>query len=141
MTAAKTTPKTFSASLSYVIYATPEKVFEALTQEGIIGQWCDGGGKVDHKVDGDIELFDGWVKGKVVAFDKKNKKLAYTWKPKEWDKKTAPSLVQYTFKPHAAGTEVTVEHTGYPTKDEADNHLRGWTDYVFEPLNDYFTFQ
>ena len=137
----KSTSRNFAVSVSYVIYATPDKVFDALTNEGIIGQWCDGGGKVAHEVDGDIELFDGWVKGKVVTFDKKKKKLSYTWKPKEWDKKTAPSLVEYTFKTHAAGTEVTVEHSGFPSKEEADNHLRGWTDYVFEPLNDYFTFQ
>ena len=53
--------KTFSLKTSYVLYGTPAKVFEALTQEGIIGQWCDGGGKVEPKVDGDVELFGGWV--------------------------------------------------------------------------------
>src|SRR6187551_503641 len=130
--------KTFSLKTSYVLYGTPAKVFEALTQEGIIGQWCDGGGKVEPKVDGDVELFGGWVKGKVVMFDSRGKKLAYTWKPEEWDKKTTPSLVEYTLKPHAAGTELFVEHSGLPTQTEADNHLKGWTDFVFEPLNDYF---
>lgn len=69
----KSTSRNFAVSVSYVIYATPDKVFDALTNEGIIGQWCDGGGKVAHEVDGDIELFDGWVKGKVVTFDKKKK--------------------------------------------------------------------
>ena len=129
--------KTFAISTSYILYAPPAKVFEALTQEGIIGQWCDGGGKVDGKVDGEVELFGDWVKGKVVVFDSRGKKLAYTWKPSEWPAKTAPSLVEYTLKPHPAGTELIVEHSGFPSQTEADKHLSGWTDYVFEPLNDF----
>ena len=141
MTEGKSSPKKFSISLSYLVYAPPEKVFDALTNEGIIGQWCDGGGKVEHDIDGEVELFDGWVKGKVVSFDKRKKKLSYTWKPAEWDKKTAPSLVEYELKSHAVGTEVLLEHSGFPSREEADKHLNGWTDYVFEPLNDYFTFQ
>ena len=141
MTAQTAKPKTFSVSVTYILYGTPAKVFSALTDEGIIGQWCDGGGKVDHKVDGDVEMFGGWVKGKVLEFDVKAKKLSYTWKPKEWDVKTPPSVVEFDFKPNAAGTEVTVIHSQFPTQAEAENHRRGWTDFVFEPLNDYFTDQ
>ena len=92
---------------------------------------------MEHKVDGDVELFDGWVKGKVVVFDSRGKKLAYTWKPSEWSAKTAPSLVEITLKPHQAGTEILIHHSGFPSQTEADNHLNGWTDYVFEPLNDF----
>lgn len=130
-------PKKFSISTSYILYATPAKVFDALTKEGMIGQWCDGGGKVESKVDGEVVLFGGWVKGKVVMIDTRGKKLTHTWKPSEWDKNTAPSLVEYTLKPHAAGTEIHIEHTGFPSQTEADKHLSGWTDFVFEPLNDF----
>jgi len=133
--------KGFSITMSYIVYAEPSKVFDALTLEGILGLWCDGGGKVEPSVDGEIEMFDGWVKGNVLVYDKRGKKLSYTWKPKEWNKKTAPSVVTYNFQPHAAGTEVFLEHTGLPTQAEADNHRNGWIDFVFEPLNDYFAFE
>jgi uncharacterized protein YndB with AHSA1/START domain len=129
----------YAVGMKYVLYAPPEKVFEALTKEGILSAWCDGGGKVGDKAGGDMEMFGGWVKGKVVAFDRKAKKLSYTWKPAEWDKKTEPSLVEYVIRPHAAGSEVILTHSGFPSQEEADKHRNGWTDYVFEPLNDYFT--
>ena len=132
-------PLAYSVTMKYVIYASPEKVFEALTMEGIMSAWCDGGGKVEPKAGGDVEMFGGWVKGKVVTFDKKGKKLSYTWKPAEWDKKAEPSLVEYQIKPHAAGSEIQLVHTGFPSQEEANKHRDGWTDYVFEPLNDYFT--
>ena len=130
--------KTFSIKLKYIIYAPPEKVFEALTKSSIINKWSDGNGKVSDKIDGDVEMFDGWVKGKVVQY-KPGRKLSYTWKPSEWDKKVPPSLVSYTFSDHQAGTEVTLEHVGFPNEKEAEKHKDGWIDFVFEPLNDYFT--
>lgn len=137
MNAGSDKPKKFSITTSYILYAPPAKVFDALTQEGVIGQWCDGGGKVAAEIGGPVELFGDWVKGTVVAFDSRNKKLAYTWKPTEWTAKTEPSLVEFTFMPHEAGTELKVFHSGFPTQEEATKHLSGWTDFVFEPLNDF----
>ena len=131
--------KDFSIRLSYIIYAPPAKVFEALTREGMIGEWCDGGGRVGDKAGDTVNLFGDWVKGEVVTFNKKALKLSYTWKPSEWSSKTPASLVTYKFIPHPAGTEVFLEHSGFASQEEADKHLNGWTDYVFEPMNDYFT--
>ncbi len=139
MSAKKGAPPVHAISVSYVIYASPAKVFDALTLEGIIGEWCDGGGRIEPVNEGSVTMFGGWVTGTVVLFDKKTRKLSYTWKPTEWDKKASHSLVTFHFKQHPAGTELLVEHTGFPNQIEADKHLSGWTDYVFEPLNDYFT--
>lgn len=130
--------KNISIKLNYVVYSTPDKVFEALTDSKIIARWCEGGGKVSSDVGGIFEFFDGWVKGEVNAYNP-GKKLSYTWKPGEWDKKTPPSLVTYLFHKHAAGTEIILEHSDFPSQEEADKHQSGWVDYVFEPLNDYFT--
>jgi uncharacterized protein YndB with AHSA1/START domain len=74
----------------------------------------------------------------VLAY-KPAKKLSYSWKPAEWDKKALPSKVVYSFNKHSAGTEIILEHTDLPSAEEASKHKDGWIDYVFEPLNDYFT--
>ena len=126
MTAQTAKPKTFSITVSYILYGTPAKVFSALTDEGIIGQWCDGGGKVEHRVDGAVELFGGWVKGKVLEYDVREKKLSFTWKPQEWDAKTPSSVVDFNFRTHEAGTELTVSHSHFPSQAEADKHKNGW---------------
>lgn len=130
--------KKFSLKTKYIIYASPEKVFDALTNSSVISKWSEGKGKVTPKIDGDFELFDGWVKGKVLEF-KPAKKLSYSWKPSDWDIEAAPSVVKYIFNEHQAGTELILEHTGFPSQAEADKHNSGWIDYVLEPLNDYFT--
>ncbi len=130
-------PKTFSIKLNYVVYAEPDKVFEALTNSSILKKW-GGNGKVSDKVDGNIEMFDAWVKGKTLIYQP-GKKLSYTWKPSEWDKKAEPSVVTYTLQKHKAGTEINLEHIDLPSVEEAAKHKDGWMDYVFEPLNEYFT--
>src|SRR6185295_20281569 len=106
--------KKFSFNLKYIVYASPEKVFEALTKSSIINKWSESKGKVSEKIGGEFELFDGWVKGEVLVY-KPAKKLSYSWKPAEWDKKAPPSIVVYSFNEHSAGTEIILEHTDFPS--------------------------
>ena len=130
--------KTFSIKMTHVIYASPEKVFEALTDAGIIGAWGGGLSVLEREEGGKFELFDGWVKGKVLIYNPA-KELSYTWKPDDWKKKDDYSTVTYKFKKHAAGTEIILEHSNFPSEEERDKHEAGWVDYVFDPMNDYFT--
>ena len=138
MPATQTTDKNFSIKTTYVVYASPEKVFEALTDPGIIAAWGGGLSVVENQVGGRFEMFDGWVKGEVKTF-KPGKELSHTWKPEEWKNKISPSLVTYKLHAHPAGTEIVFEHTNLPNQEEADKHTSGWVDFIFEPLNEYFT--
>lgn len=128
----------FTWKTTYVVYATPAEVFEALTDPGIISGWGGGLSVIENRVGGHFELFDGWVQGEVTHFDP-GKELGYTWKPSEWDKRTKASRVHFRLMPHAAGTDVILEHTDFPSQEEADKHGNGWIDYVLDPMNDYFT--
>ncbi len=127
-----------SISMRHVIYGQPKQVFEAFTEPALVLQWCEGPGHVMPRAGGEFSYFDGWVKGVVRAYEPPHR-LVITWKPSEWGKKTPPSEVTLLFRHHAAGTELTVEHSGFPDADEAEKHRSGWIDHVFEPLNDYFT--
>jgi uncharacterized protein YndB with AHSA1/START domain len=129
--------KLFSSEVRHIIYATPEKVFDALTKKSIMKKWIEGDIEFELKLEGRVSLFDGWVKGSVLAFEK-GKMLSYTWKPKEWDKKTAPSIVEFTLKSNKAGTEVVIKHYDFPSQQDAESHKEGWINYVLYPLNDYF---
>lgn len=128
----------FTWKTTYIVYATPAEVFEALTDPGIISSWGGGLSVVEGRVGGHFELFDGWVQGEVTHYDPA-KELGYTWKPSEWDKRTKPSRVHLRLMKHAAGTDVVLEHRDFPSQEEADKHGNGWIDYVLDPMNDYFT--
>jgi uncharacterized protein YndB with AHSA1/START domain len=128
----------FNFKTSYIVYAKPEQVFEALTDTGIIAAW-GGGLAVVSSVPGEpFEMFDGWVRGEVSAYNP-GKELGFTWKPEEWNKNTPASNVHMRFTKHAAGTEIFLDHTNFPDEEEAAKHGNGWIDYIFDPINDYFT--
>lgn len=130
----------YTFKTTYIVYATPEQVFEALTDSGIIAAWGGELSVVENKIDGHFEMFDGWVKGKVTEY-KPGQELGYTWKPEEWANRTKYSLVSMKFKSHPAGTDVVLIHTDFPSQEEADKHANWWIDYVFDPINDYFVMQ
>jgi uncharacterized protein YndB with AHSA1/START domain len=130
--------RNISIKIKHLIYSSPEEVFDALTDSAKIKKWSGGKARVELKKSGAFEMFDGWVKGEVLEFEKA-KHLSYTWKGAEWGKKAAPSVVAFKFIAHKAGTEISLEHSGFPNEEEAKKHYDGWINYVFDPLNDFFT--
>ncbi len=128
-------PKRIKANVT--LPGTPQEVFEALTESRIIKRWSGQRGKVEPKIGGKAEMFDGWVKGRVLEWNPP-KLLSYTWKPQDWPEKSTESIVRYTFKKSAKGTIVALEHSGFPTDREAQSHKDGWHEFVFDPLKEYF---
>jgi uncharacterized protein YndB with AHSA1/START domain len=130
----------FRFTKQYVVYASPETVFEALTDPGIIAAWGGGMSVVGSEPGGHFEWFDGWVKGEITGFENA-KELAFTWKPSEWDKRTKASKVVIRFVAHPAGTQLTIEHTDFSNPDVAEKSDDFWVDHILDPINDYFIAQ
>ncbi|MGH2567586.1 MAG: SRPBCC domain-containing protein [Bacteroidota bacterium] len=116
--------------------ATPLELFAALTDSKRISRWSGQKGNVEPNVGGELEMFDGWVKGKVLAY-KPGKALAYTWLPGDWDDEVK-STVRYKFTPAGKDTKVILTHEGFPNEKERTNHRDGWYEFVLHPLKEYF---
>jgi activator of HSP90 ATPase len=128
--------KSFTISESFPF--SSEAVFMALTNAQQITAWSGQRGKIQPTIGGKMELFDGWVKGIVLAFEL-GKQLSFTWKPKEWVKENQASIVAFHFKQTKAGTRLTLKHSGFPNDSEMQSHKVGWTEFVFDPLKMYLT--
>lgn len=129
--------KTHSISMSVTLNAKPGEVFDALTDSRSILKWSGRRGKVEAKIGGKFEMFDGWVKGKVLAYQK-GKILSCTWHPSDWSSDAEPSIVKYTLSATKSGTRVSLKHSGFPDEQTKKEHHGGWTGYVFEPLKGFF---
>ena len=128
--------KSFTISASFPFSA--ETVFTALTNARQIAVWSGQNGKVQPTIGGKMELFDGWVKGIVLAYEL-GKRLSFTWKPSEWAKEKQASIVTCHFTPTKTGTKLTLKHSGFPNDSELQSHKVGWTEFVFDPLKIYLT--
>lgn len=128
--------KSFTISASFP--CSSEVVFTAFSNARKIAVWSGQRGKVQPTIGGTMELFDGWVKGIVLAYES-GKRLSFTWKPAEWADEYQSSIVTCTFKPTKTGSTFTVKHSGFPNNSELKSHKTGWTEFVFDPLKMYLT--
>lgn len=126
---------TTDLKLAFQLSAPPHRVLELLTNAALVRKWSGSEAVIEVKEGGVFEMFDGWVKGNVLKVG--IGELSYTWKTSDWPAETKASEVLYIMEGCDGGTKVTVHHTGLPTEDEAASHRSGWTDYFFDPLEDY----
>ena len=108
---------------------------QLLTDPVLIRKWSGGAAILENKEGGKFEMFDGWVTGTVLKTSKNE--LAYTWKTSDWPEETKPTEVHYLLKEDEAGTKVILHHTGFPNEDEMKSHKAGWTDFFFDPMEDF----
>jgi uncharacterized protein YndB with AHSA1/START domain len=130
--------KPLTIKVSIILKASAAEIFSALTESKEIIKWSGQKGKVQPTIGGKFEMFDSWLKGTVLGFER-GKLLVVTWKPEEWSKDTAPSIVTYKFSNTKSGTKVSITQTGFPNSKEAESHRDGWMQFVFEPLKSYLT--
>jgi uncharacterized protein YndB with AHSA1/START domain len=125
----------YDLKLEFQLSAPPEKVLQLLTDAVLIRKWSGSEGSVDNKEGGAVTMFDGWATGRVLKTG--TNELAYTWSTTDWAEGTPPTEVHYLLKKQDGGTLVSVSHTGFVTEEEMKSHRSGWTDYFFDPMEDY----
>jgi uncharacterized protein YndB with AHSA1/START domain len=125
----------FDIELEFQLSAKPKRVMELLTDAKLIRKWSGQEAILENRIGGRFEMFGGWVTGAVTVTNANE--LAYTWKTTEWGENIRPSEVHYILKADEAGTRVLLRHTGLPDEEEMNSHKSGWTDFFFDPLEDY----
>lgn len=128
---------TFSFQINFILYASPKKVFEALTTEKLIKQWSNADASFKLGTGNQYQMFDGWATGEILSF-KTNEFISYSWRSKDWDLRTSSSKVSIALTENVAGTKISIEHDGLPNSTVSNKHKEGWISFVLEPLNDFF---
>ncbi len=125
----------FDLELELFLSGKPVRVMQLLTDPVLIRKWSGEDGIAEAKEGGKFEMFDGWVTGKVLKAT--DNELVVTWLPADWEEGAAPSQVSFWLKPYASGTQLKLRHTGFPNEKERDSHKSGWSDFYFDPMEDF----
>jgi len=118
----------------YIIPATPEEVYIALTNPLTIELWTGDVTIMSTEPGSEFSLWDGSIVGKNLEFEE-GKKIV-----QQWYFEGEPDTSIVTIKLHPAknnSTSVEVRHTNIPDK-EYDDFASGWDEYYFGPLADFF---
>lgn len=118
----------------YIINATPEEIYIALTNPFTISLWTSEPAVMSTEPGTEFSMLSGNIVGKNLEFIT-NKKIVQQWYFGE--EEGEPSIVTIKLHDHKEGTSVELNHTNIP--DEAyDDIIAGWEEVYFGNLNEYF---
>jgi len=134
-----TTESSTSVVREIEIAASPETVWEMLTDENEATRWMGQSAEFDLQPGGlyRVEVIPGnSARGEFVEIDRP-RRLVYTW---GWEtggsKDSVPpgsSTIEFELEPKGGGTLLHFRHTGLPSAESAGSHANGW-DHYFERL-------
>lgn len=116
----------------YIITASPEEIYRALTTEITIRLWTGDLVSIDPVPGGEFSLWDGAIEGKFIELVPYSK-IVQQWYFGEDEE----SIVTIKLHEHKKGTSFEVNHTNIP--DEAyDDIVEGWTNEYVGSLQEFY---
>ncbi len=117
----------------YNLNATPEDVYNALTNQKMVEIWTGEDAKMEPVAGSEFSLWDGSISGVNVELIE-NQLIVQEWFFGENEEK---SIVTIKLHPVKKGTSVELRHTNIP--DEAfENISNGWDEDYFGALSELF---
>lgn len=117
----------------YIINATPEEVYLALTNELTLTLWTGAQAKMVAEVGGEFSLWEDSIVGKNLVLEE-NKKIVQQW---YFGDQPEDSIVTIKLHQHKRGTSVELIHTNIPEEDY-ENITDGWNTDYFGSLIDFY---
>lgn len=125
-----------SFTISRVLPATPEQVYEAWLDEAAHTDMTGALATCDAKHGGAFTAWDGYISGtnqELVEYSG----IAQSWRTVEFPDDAPDSRVEITLEPSNGGTLLTLTHTDIPD-GQGDSYRAGWVDSYFDPMERYF---
>ena len=117
----------------YIIPASPEEVYAALTNPATIQLWTGEPAEMSTLPGSEFSLWEDSIVGKNLEFTE-GKKIVQQWYFGDQEKE---SIVTILLHPHKQGTSVELRHTNIPDQDYKDI-TEGWDESYFGALAAFY---
>ena len=111
--------------------ASPHEIYECLIDEKKHGKFTGSKCKINRKINGKFNLYDGYINGENINLIQ-DKKIVQSWTCSDFNKNYY-SKVSFEFKKIKNGTKLIFTHSNVPAK-EYDNLKQGWNDFYWKPM-------
>ncbi len=118
----------------FIIPATPEEIYRALTDPKLIKLWSGEDAVMSTEPGSEFSLFEGSIEGHNIEFEE-NKKIVQEWYFGEEEEE--PSIVTIKLHTHKDGTSVELRHTNIP-EEAYEDMVEGWNEVYFESILEFF---
>lgn len=117
----------------FIIPASPEDVYLALTVETTIELWTGDKAVMKAEPDTEFSMWDDSIVGRNIEFEH-GKKIVQQW---YFGEQAEPSIVTIKLHPHEDGTSMEVRQTNIPDEDYEDI-ADGWTNSYAAGLIEFY---
>lgn len=117
-----------------IIPATPEEVYQALTQEATVALWTGAEAEVRAEPEGEFSMWDGAIVGKFIELVPPGK-IVQEWYFGDQDE---PSVVTIKLHEDKKGTSMEIRHTNIPD-DAYEDISEGWEDPYVASLIEFYS--
>lgn len=118
----------------YTIPASPEDVYNALTNPVTLQLWTGEPAEMTTVPGSEFSLWDGSISGKNIAFEE-GKKIVQQWYFGDQEEESVVTIILHE---KGNGTSVELIHTNIPD-EEYDDFADGWNTYYFGALREFYT--
>ena len=117
----------------YILSATPEEVFAALTNPATIQLWSGDPAIMSTEPGSEFSLWEGNIEGKNLEFEK-DKKIVQQW---YFGEQQEESIVTIKLFPERNKTSLELRHTNIPD-DDYENIVDGWNNVYIGSLIEFY---
>ncbi len=128
--------KTDSIRVSAVIPAEPQAVYDAWMSSKGHAAMTGSGAKITARVGSAFSAWDGYISGKTQEIEP-GARILQSWRTTDFEEDEPDSSLEVLLARTAGGTRVTLVHTNIPPGHGAE-YRKGWIDFYFKPMKDYF---
>ncbi|MGI4020592.1 MAG: SRPBCC domain-containing protein [Janthinobacterium lividum] len=118
----------------YLLPASPEEVYLALTNPVSIEIWTGEPVEMTTEPGSEFSLWEGSIQGKNLEFEE-NKKIVQQW---YFGEQEAESIVTIKLHVDKHGTSAELKHTNIPD-DDYEDIVEGWNTAYFGSLEEFFS--
>jgi activator of HSP90 ATPase len=123
--------------LTVTFSASARQVYEAWLDSAAHAQFTGSPAEIDPKLGGKFTAWDNYISGQNLELEP-NSRILQSWRTTEFPKDAQNSLLEVLLEENGKNTQLTLIHTQIPD-GQADQYAKGWRDYYFTPMAEYFS--
>ncbi len=125
-----------SIKVSITLPVEPKKIYSAWLDSKKHSSFTKSPARIEKKVGSSFMAWDGYISGKNELLHI-NKRIVQTWRTTDFTEDNQDSNLEILFEKVEKGTKLSIVHTDLP-KDTGSTYKKGWRDFYFKPMKEYF---
>lgn len=127
---------TESLEMSVMLPVSAKRLYNAWLDGDEHSAFTGGAAHIDPEIGGAFSAWDGYIEGVTMVLEP-YKRIVQTWRATDFPSDALDSRIELLFEAVDEGARLTLRHTDLP-EGQSVRYERGWSDYYFTPMREYF---